>query len=83
MSNWAVQDAKAKFSELLRQAEKERQIITYRGSPKFEVKAIQQGKPGKSDQPMTLLEALRACPKVPDFKLPRRKREAMRKVKFD
>ncbi len=34
MKHWPVQDAKARFSELLRAAEKEPQIITYRGKPK-------------------------------------------------
>jgi antitoxin (DNA-binding transcriptional repressor) of toxin-antitoxin stability system len=37
--HWSVQDAKAKLSQLLRAAEKEPQIITYRGEPKFEVRA--------------------------------------------
>ena len=82
MSNWAVQDAKARFSEFLREAEEKPQVITYRGKPKFEVRALAP-KRRSEKQPMTLLEALRACPKTPEFKLPSRRREAMRKVEFD
>jgi len=82
VSNWAVQDAKARFSEFLREAEDNPQVITYRGKPKFEVRAIAPKK--KADaKPMSLLEALRVCPKVPEFKLPSRRRDAARKVEFD
>ena len=75
--HWALQDAKARLSELVRAAEKEPQIITYRGKPKVEVRAVSEKAEKK---PMTLLEALRAAPRVPEFKLPPRKRERMRKI---
>ena len=39
--HWALQDAKARLSELVRAAEKEPQIITYRGKPKVEVRAVE------------------------------------------
>ena len=38
--HWALQDAKARLSELVRAAEKEPQIITYRGKPKVEVRLL-------------------------------------------
>jgi hypothetical protein len=75
---WPVQDAKARFSEFLRQAESEPQIITYRGKPKFEVRLIenQSSKP----KPRTLVDWWLSAPKVPEFKLPPRKRDKPRKV---
>lgn len=79
--NWAVQDAKARFSELLRAAEKSPQVITYRGEPAYEIKKIDAAAAQKK-RPMTLLEALKACPKVPEFELPERKHHSMRKVDF-
>jgi prevent-host-death family protein len=77
MRHWALQDAKARLSELVRAAEKEPQIITLHGEPKVEVRAIRRK---KSKRPMTLLEALRACPKVPEFELPPRTWEPPRKL---
>jgi len=77
--NWAVQDAKARFSELLRAAEKGPQVITYRGAPAYEIRKLD---PAQQKRPKTLLEALKACPKVPEFELPERRYEPMRKVDF-
>jgi len=77
--HWPVQDAKARFSELLRAAEKEPQTITYRGEPKFEVRAKtaqEQKVPHSKGPPRWWVEA----PKVAGFRLPPRKRERMRKV---
>jgi antitoxin (DNA-binding transcriptional repressor) of toxin-antitoxin stability system len=79
--NWAVQDAKARFSELLRAAEKGPQVITYRGEPAYEIRKIDVAAAQKK-RPMTLLEALKACPKVPEFDLPERRHDPMRKVDF-
>jgi antitoxin (DNA-binding transcriptional repressor) of toxin-antitoxin stability system len=76
---WAVQDAKARFSEVLREAESEPQVITYRGKPKFEVRLI-AGDRQQAKKPKTLYEWWLAAPKVPEFKLPPRKREKPRKV---
>lgn len=59
--SWSLQDAKARLSELVRAAEQGSQIITVRGEPKVEVRAI-GGKKSRSSSPMTLLDALRACP---------------------
>ena len=76
MKHWPVQDAKARFSELLRAAEKEPQIITYRGKPKIEVRAIEDKK-----KPKTFLEFMRSAPPgLADIELPSRKRERPRKL---
>lgn len=69
--NWAVQDAKARFSELLRAADKGTQIITYRGEPAYEVRRID---PKGKKKPLTLVDALKMCPRVPEFELPKRKK---------
>jgi prevent-host-death family protein len=79
--SWPVQDAKARFSEFLREAESEPQVITYRGKPKFEVRLIKEAK-SKNSKPKTLYDWWASAPKVPEFKLPPRKRERMRKIKF-
>ncbi len=76
---WALQDAKARFSEFLREAENEPQIITYRGKPKFEVRLIDDNGT-EPPRPKTLYDWWASAPKVPGFKLPPRKREKMRKV---
>jgi antitoxin (DNA-binding transcriptional repressor) of toxin-antitoxin stability system len=78
-NGWPVQDAKARFSEFLRDAEKEPQIITYRGKPKFEVRLI-EGNSAEQAKPKTLYEWWKSAPKVPEFKLPPRRREKPRKV---
>jgi antitoxin (DNA-binding transcriptional repressor) of toxin-antitoxin stability system len=76
---WPVQDVKARLSEVLREAEKGPQIITYRGEPKFEVRLIKKGRGKGPARPMTLADLLLAAPKV-DLKLPPRRREKPRKV---
>ncbi|HEY8699078.1 MAG TPA: type II toxin-antitoxin system Phd/YefM family antitoxin [Rhizomicrobium sp.] len=79
--SWPVQDAKARFSEVLREADTEPQIITYRGKPKYEVRLIKVRASEKA-KPKTLYDWWASAPKVPEFKLPPRKRERMRKIKF-
>lgn len=83
---WAVQDAKARFSEVLRAAEKEPQHITYRGEEKavlISAEDFRRLQEKSKDKPaMTFYELWKSAPKVPEFKLPPRRREAMRKVKF-
>lgn len=78
-NSWPVQDAKARFAEFLREAEKEPQVITYRGRAKFEVRLIKDSV-AKSAKPATLVDWWLSAPKVPQFKLPPRKREKPRKV---
>ena len=77
--NWAVQDAKARFSELLRAAEKGPQVITYRGEPAYEVRRIN---PKDVKKRKSFLEVLMACPKVPEFELPERKKSKRRPPDF-
>ena len=78
MKHWPVQDAKARFSELIRAAEKEPQIITYRGKPKVEVRAVEDKSKGR---PKTFLELMRSAPPgFADIELPPRKREKPRKI---
>ena len=78
--NWPVQDAKARFSEVLREAESEPQIITYRGKPKFEIRLLPdiENKTERRGPPKWWTSA----PKVRELKLPPRKRERMRKIDF-
>jgi len=76
---WPVQDAKARLSELLRAAENEPQQISFRGEPRFEVRVISE-KGSKKARPKTLADWILSAPKVPEFKLPPRRREKPRKV---
>jgi prevent-host-death family protein len=76
--HWALQDAKARLSELVRAAEKEPQIITYHGKPKVEVRAVDDKAKKK---PKTFLELMRSAPPgFADLKLPPRRRERPRKI---
>jgi len=80
---WPVQDAKARFSELLRAAEDEPQRITHRGEERAvlisseEYRRLLEIKSARS-----LYEIWSSGPKVPEFRPVVRKRERMRKVKF-
>jgi antitoxin (DNA-binding transcriptional repressor) of toxin-antitoxin stability system len=78
--NWPVQDAKAHFSEFLREAEKEPQIITYRGQPKFEVRLLPEAAKKAAVSNDGLPRWWLNAPTAPDFKLPPRRREKPRKV---
>ena len=67
MKHWALQDAKARLSELVRAAEKEPQSITLRGEEAAVVISAAEyrrleGKRKVAKRSKTLLEALRACP---------------------
>jgi len=77
---WPVQEAKARLSELLRAAEHEPQQISFRGQPKFEVRALPRtAKHDPADSeglPRWWLNA----PTIPEFKLPPRKRGKPRKI---
>jgi len=77
---WPVQDAKARLSELLRAAENEPQQISFRGEPRFEVRVINAKKGPKKAMPRTLADWILSAPKVPEFKLPPRRRDKARKV---
>ena len=76
--HWALQDAKARLSELVRDAQKEPQIITYRGKPAAEVRAVKTKRTKKS---RTFLDFLKSAPPgLADIEIPPRKREPMRKI---
>ncbi|HTQ15276.1 MAG TPA: type II toxin-antitoxin system prevent-host-death family antitoxin [Rhizomicrobium sp.] len=77
---WPVQDAKARFSEMLRKADVEPQVITHRGEPRYEIRAIRPKRNGKKPAPRTLADWWLSAPKVPEFKLPPRRREKPRKI---
>jgi prevent-host-death family protein len=82
MKHWPVQDAKARFSELLREAAKAPQRITVRGEPAAVL--ISEGEyrrlSGEVERPKrTFAEWWKSAPRVPEFKLPPRKREKPRK----
>ena len=82
--HWALQDAKARFSELVRASAKEPQHITVRGEPaavrlsEDEYRRL-RGDPAPTK---TFAEIWKSAPKVPEFELPPRKREKMRKIDF-
>jgi antitoxin Phd len=83
MTNWALQDAKARLSELMRAAEKEPQTITLRGEEKAVLLSMNEYRKLKGQKPdRTLYEIWKSAPKIPEFELPPRKRERMRKVDF-
>ena len=80
MSTWQVQEAKAKFSEVVRLAETAPQFVTVRGKPAVVVisvdKYMQLSEPKKS-----LIELLQSAPCPLDkLELPERKSEPMREI---
>jgi prevent-host-death family protein len=78
---WAVQDAKARFSELLRAADETPQKISYRGKPKYEIRLLPPDAAAKNaEKPKTLVDWWLSAPKVPEFKAPPRKKEKPRKI---
>lgn len=87
MKTWALQDAKARLSEVVRAAKKKPQRITQRGeeaavviSPE-EYRSLQK-KSGKGKE-KTFYEIWSSAPKVPEFEPMPRTSEPMRKVDFD
>jgi prevent-host-death family protein len=84
--HWAVQEAKARFSELLRAAGKEPQSITLRGEETAVLLSAQEYRRitgnARKAKPKSFYEIWCSAPRVPEFELPPRKRERMRKVEF-
>jgi prevent-host-death family protein len=72
--HWALRDAKARLSELVRAARKEPQIITLWGMPMVEVRRV---KPRRRKL-KNLFEALQSCPYP--IEVPPRRREKPRKL---
>ena len=75
---WPLQEAKAKFSELVRRAQTEGpQTVTVHGEPSVLVTAIKAeprliaGKYKPTGTGLDLVRALQACP-YPDFEIPER-----------
>lgn len=87
MKRWAIQDAKARFSEVIRAAVKEPQWISNRGQDTAVVISAEQfsrlsAKHKSKSTPGDLAEALRNCPRAADFELPPRGFEPMRRIDF-
>ena len=87
MKRWAVQDAKARFSEVLRAAVKEPQWISHRGEDAAVVVSVEQfcrlsTMQKRNRDRKDLADALRRCPRARDFELPPRGFEPMRRVDF-
>ena len=87
MKRWAIQDAKARFSEVLRAAVKEPQWISNRGRDTAVVVSADQfcrlsARQKTNGAPKDLADVLRRSPRVPEFELPPRGFEPMRRVDF-
>jgi prevent-host-death family protein len=84
--HWALQDAKARLSEVIRSAEKEPQHITVRGEEAAVVLSAEEYRriTGEisPEKKRTFYEIWKSAPKVPELRLPKRKREPMRKIEF-
>ena len=87
MKHWPVQDAKARFSELLREAGKEPQRITVRGEPTAVLISESEYRrlSGETERPnerpkKSFAEWWKSAPRVPEFRLPPRKREKPHKL---
>jgi antitoxin Phd len=59
---WPLQDAKARFSELVRAASKEPQFITLRGEEAAVLLSVDQYRRLKGGSSKTLVEVLKSCP---------------------
>jgi len=80
-NTWPVQDAKAKFSEMLRASASAPQKITRHGEETAVLMSAEEYRRLIERNPKrTLYEIWRSAPKVPEFKLPPRKREKPRKI---
>lgn len=79
---WPLQEAKAKFSELVRLAQSEGpQTVTVHGQPTVVVTAVASkqrliaGKYEPTGTGLDLIRAMQACP-VPDFEIPERPKDS-------
>jgi len=83
VKHWSVQDAKARFSELLRAAEKQPQRITVRGKPAAVLLSDTDYRRlcGESERSKrTFAEWWKSAPRAPELKLPRRGHGRLAKV---
>ena len=87
MKHWPAQEAKARFSGLLRAAGKRPQRITVRGKPAAVLLSDAEYRRlcGESDRPKrTFAEWWKSAPRVPEFKSPERgRRSKVRPVKTE
>jgi prevent-host-death family protein len=88
---WSLQEAKAKFSEVVRRAQTEGpQTVTVHGQPAVVVtaaaapKRLIAGKYEPTGTGLDLIRAMQACP-VPDFEIPERPKASgpIRDVEFE
>ena len=83
MASWQVQEAKARFSELLEEADRKGpQVITRHGTERAVVLSIEEYKKltgEKTGAKPTFLEHLLSGPKVDDFKI-RRSKDTGRRI---
>jgi prevent-host-death family protein len=76
MKRWSARDAKARFSELVREAQRKPQRITMRGEPVAVLISESEYRwlLGERMRPKkTFAELWKSAPKVPEFELPPRK----------
>ncbi|MGD0864057.1 MAG: type II toxin-antitoxin system Phd/YefM family antitoxin [Rhizomicrobium sp.] len=83
MATWATQDAKAKFAELLRAAEKAPQTIAHRGEERAVLLSVNEYRRLKgARKPSNFVEFMQASPlRGVDLKI-ERSRDAGRKVEL-
>ena len=75
---WPLQDAKAKFSELVRASSKEPQFITLRGETAAVLVSINEYSRLLGTPTKTLVEVLRSCPY--ELEIPPRSRDRGRGI---
>jgi len=79
---WPVQDAKARFSELLRAAKTEPQHITHHGEEAAVIISPEEYRRLTRPAPdRTFYEIWKSAPQIDEFEIPERKGR-MRQVKF-
>jgi prevent-host-death family protein len=79
MDVWQVQEAKNRFSEVLRRADTTPQIITYYGEPKYKVSVISLKKTMSSKDALKLLQLPK---KYDDVEIYSRSNSPMRSIDF-
>jgi antitoxin Phd len=81
MNEWPVQEAKARFSELLETAEKGPQLITKRGLKKAVLVSFDEWERMTSPRKRNIIEILTAPePRIDDLQIPDRKTYRWRKI---
>ncbi|MDR0669723.1 MAG: type II toxin-antitoxin system prevent-host-death family antitoxin [Treponema sp.] len=82
-TTWQLQEAKAMFSEVIRSATREPQIITVRGEEKAVVLSMNEYKKLKPLKKPTLFELFQSSPlRGVELELPERRIEPMRNIEL-